>query len=159
MLSLLVSLLCCSCCLAESNIIKVKESYRFYNKVTLTCKTDSGTEQNPQWRFNGHELAESQCYDQTESSSDGSIIVTVTPKCEGVVSCSASGVTDNKESIPHELLGNHNIILNASNIIINNYSTIKDMGAASRPHTFVEPLLGAHISETVVANSIKSKLL
>ena len=127
----------------------IEEINRSYNKVSLTCKTDSGTEQNPQWRFNGHELAESQCYDQTESNSDGSITVTVTPKCEGVVCCSAPGVTDNKKSIPHELLGNHNIILNASNIIVLHHA-----------HTlFVEPLLGAHISETVVANSIKSKLL
>ena len=126
MLSLLVSLLCCSCFLAESKFM-IEEINRSYNEVSLTCKSDSGTEQNPQWRFNEHELAESQCYDQTESSSDGSITVTVTPKCEGVVYCSAPGMTDNKRSIPHELLGNHNIILNASNIIINNYSTIKDM--------------------------------
>ena len=31
--------------------------------------------------------------------------------------------------------------------------------AASRPCIFVEPLLGAHISEIVVADAIKSKLL
>ena len=117
MLLLLVSLLCCSCFLAESNIIKVEESYRSYNYVSLTCQTNTGSEQHPQWWFNRTQLAESRCYNHITSSSDGSISVIVTPKCEGKVSCSAAGV----ESIPHNLLGNHNIILIASNIIINNY--------------------------------------
>ena len=109
MLLLLVSLLSCSCMLAESN--------RSYNYVSLTCQTDIGSERHPQWWFNRTQLAESWCYNHIASSSDGSISVTVTPKCEGKVSYSAAGVTDNEKSIPHKPLGNHNkiIILIASN--------------------------------------------
>ena len=119
---LLVSLLCCSCFLAESKFW-IEEIYRSYNDVSLTCKTNTGSyEQNLQWWFNKTPLAESRCYkyNHIESSNGGSISVTVTPKCEGNVSCSAGMTSDNEERIPHKLLGNQNVILNASNIIINN---------------------------------------
>ena len=105
MLLLLVSLLSCSCLLAES---KVVESFRSYNNVSLTCQTDTGSEQNLQWWFNGTQLAESRCYNHIASNKDRSISVTVTPKCEGKVSCSAQAPAGTDS---HKLLGNSNIIL------------------------------------------------
>ena len=106
MLSLFVLLLSCSYLLAES---KVVESKRSYNYVFLTCQTNTGSDRNPQWRFNGTQLAETRCYNHITSRRDGSISVTVTPNCEGIVSCSAQApeVTDN-----YALLGNYNIIIN-----------------------------------------------
>ena len=106
MLLLLVSLLCF---LAESKF-RIEKTYRSYNKISLTCKTDTGSEQNPQWWFNETPLAKSQCYKHTSTgSSNGSISVTVTPECEGEFKCSAQAmeVTD-KKITPLRVLGNYN---------------------------------------------------
>ena len=109
MLLLLVSLLCCSCFLAESKF-RIEETYRSYNNISLTCKTDTGIERNPQWWFNGAPLAKSRCYKHTSTcSSNGSVSVTVTPECEGEFKCSAQAmeVTD-KKITPRRILGNYN---------------------------------------------------
>lgn len=86
---LFFSLLLTCCALLAEGSFSVKEIGRTGNNVSLICMGESDAEQNARWSFNGTTLADSPCYSQSHYSDAGTLVLTITPECEGMISCSS----------------------------------------------------------------------